>query len=115
MQPVSPSISAPAPTQSAFTNRLPDKPRRKGAPKDGHLVEANSRSCYPNNRGDVQCICRVAAAREVLMQVLATPRHGHLKAIALTFGALVLIAGSSLTSLAQELPKASAEEVGMSS
>lgn len=49
------------------------------------------------------------------MQVLATPRHGHLKAIALTFGALVLIAGSSLTSLAQELPKASAEEVGMSS
>ena len=49
------------------------------------------------------------------MQVLATPRHGHLKAIALTFGALVLIAGSSPTSLAQELPKASAEEVGMSS
>ena len=49
------------------------------------------------------------------MQVLATPRHGHLKAIPLTFGALVLIAGSSLTSLAQELPKASAEEVGMSS
>jgi len=49
------------------------------------------------------------------MQVLATPRHGHLKAIALTFGALVLIAGSSPKSLAQELPKASAEEVGMSS
>ena len=49
------------------------------------------------------------------MQVIATPRHGLLRAIALTFGATVLIAGVSLAALAQELPKVSAEEVGMSS
>jgi CubicO group peptidase (beta-lactamase class C family) len=49
------------------------------------------------------------------MQVIATPRHGLLKVIALTLGATVLIAGGPLAALAQELPKASAEEVGMSS
>ena len=49
------------------------------------------------------------------MQIIATPRHGLLRAIVLTFGATVLIAGGSLAALAQELPKVSAEEVGMSS
>ena len=49
------------------------------------------------------------------MQVIATPRHRLLKAIALTFGATVLAAGAPVAASAQELPKTSAEEVGLSS
>ena len=49
------------------------------------------------------------------MQVIATPRHLLLKAISLTFGATVLAGVVPLAAPAQELPKASAEEVGLSS
>ena len=37
----------------------------------------------------------VATGREVQMQVMATPHHGLLKAMVLTFGATVLVAGGS--------------------
>jgi CubicO group peptidase (beta-lactamase class C family) len=49
------------------------------------------------------------------MQVIATPRHLLLKAISLTFGATVLAGVVPPSTPAQELPKASAEEVGLSS
>ena len=49
------------------------------------------------------------------MQVIPILRHRVLEAIALAFGATVLAAAVPLAALAQELSKASAEEVGLSS
>ena len=49
------------------------------------------------------------------MQVIPILRHRVLEAIALAFGATVLAAAVPFAALAQELSKASAEEVGLSS
>ena len=49
------------------------------------------------------------------MQLIAIPCHRVLKSISVAFGAAVLAAGFPLAASAQDLAKANAEEVGLSS
>jgi hypothetical protein len=115
-------------SRSPYSRNVARPPRRPGCPRrrrarddcgrdfpwHGNLLEAESRSGYPNTEAKSNS-SRIATAREVLMRVIATPPRRLFKAIALTFGATVLFAGVPLAASAQELPQAGAEEVGLSS